>query len=216
MNLGDLDADFRVRVQDTKRPYLWPKPEVARWFSEAESEAAVRARLIVDDEEFSFAAGDSPRVDLPEALFDIQYAEIRDASGNVFPVKASSRADQDKYNSEWRKNVERPTFYIHEDRALVLNAIPDQAYTLYIEFFRLPSKALEDEEDSPEIAEIHHAGLIDWVEFRAYSKPDADAFNPGKAKEAESRFVAYFGKRLNADLRRRQNANRPHRNRVHT
>lgn len=215
MNLGDLKAEFRVRVQDTVKPYLWPDAEIDRWFAEAEMEAAIRSRLIHDSDEFSFAAGDVPRVDLSDSLFDLQYVELRDTAGNIFPVEASSRADQDKYNRQWRQNVARPTFYIHDDKALTLNAIPDQAYTLTIEFFRLPANPMAADGDSPEIGEIHHLRLIDWVEFRAYSKPDADAMDAGKAKEAEARFVAIFGKRPSADLRRRQNANRPHRNRIH-
>lgn len=215
MNFGDLKAEFRVRVQDTVRPYLWPDTDLDRWFPEAEMEAAIRARLLHDSDEFSFSAGDVPRIDLPDSLFDIQYAELRDSSGNAFPIDASSRADQDKYNRQWRQNVARPTFYIHDDKAMLLNAIPDQDYTLYIEFFRLPLNPMSADEDSPEIGEIHHLRLIDWVEFRAYSKPDADAKDSGKAKDAEARFVANFGKRPSADLRRRHNANRPHRNRSH-
>lgn len=216
MNRGELKDEFRTRVFDTVKPYLWPDKEIDPWFSEAEAEAAIRSRLILDTEEFGLAAGDSPRIDLPSALFDIQYAELRDASGNAYPIEPSSRGDQDKYNRKWRQNIERPTFYIHDDKALVLNAIPDQAYTLYIEFFRKPSNAMADDNESPEIAEIHHLGLVDWVEFRAYSKPDVDTLNPGKAKDAEGRFIASFGKRPSADLRRRQNANRPHRNRLHS
>lgn len=216
MTLDELKGVFRSRVADTVKPYLWPDKEVDPWFAEAEAEAAIRSRLIFDTDEFDFAAGDSPRIDLPSALFDIQYAELRDASGNVFHVDSTSRGDQDKYNPKWRHNIERPTFYIHDDKALILNAVPDQAYKLYIEFFRTPSNPMAADDDAPEIAEIHHLGLIDWVEFRAYSKPDSDAFNPGKAKEAEGRFIASFGKRPSADLRRRQNASRPHRNRLHT
>ena len=215
MNLGDLKAEFRVRVMDTERPYLWPDEEVDRWFAEAEMEAAIRSRLLRDSDEYDFTAGDTPVVDLSASIFDIQYAELRDAAGQVYPIDASSHDDQDKRNRHWRRNVGRPTFYIHNDRSLILNAIPDQDYTMYVEFFRTPSNPMEGDGDSPEIGEIHHLRLIDWVEFRAYSKPDADAANPGKAKDAEERFISVCGKRPSAELRRRHIAHRPHRNRVH-
>ena len=115
----------------------------------------------------------------------------------------------------WRSRNERPTHYVLDDKRLIVSALPDQDYTLYIEFFRTPGKALQNDSDTPEIAEAHHLNLLDWVLHVAYSKPDADAFNPNKSAESEASFTAYFGKRPNADLRRRQNANRPHRNRLH-
>ena len=215
MNLRDGIDQFRVRAQDTKRPYLWPDPEIAGWFSEAESEAAVRALLIFDTEELAVSAGDSEKIVLPLPLFDIQHAELRAADGSVTVIDGSSRRELDRLRPGWRSKTERPTHYVHDDKSLSLSAIPDQNYTLYIEFFRLPKRALEEDEDVPEINEVHHFNLIDWVLFRAYSKPDADAFNPDKSKEAEVAFVSYFGKRSNADIRRKQNASRPHHNRVH-
>ncbi len=215
MKLGDLKEEFRVRTSDMERPYLWSDEELARWFAEAEAEAAIRAKLLRDSDEYSFSAGDVPRVDLPANVFDIQYAELRDAAGNAYPISPSSYELQDEYNSKWRRNVERATHYIHDDLFLILTAIPDQSYTLYVEFWRTPARALKDDGNAPEIGEIHHLRLIDWVEFRAYSKPDVDTFDAGKSKDAEGRFAAIFGKRPSADLRRRQNANRPHRNRLH-
>ena len=90
------------------------------------------------------------------------------------------------------------------------------AYTLYLEFFRIPARRVSCMDSRFEINEIHHLHLVDWVLHKAYSKPDVDTLNPGKAKDAEGRFIASFGKRPSADLRRRQNANRPHRNRLHS
>lgn len=215
MNRGKLKEEFRGRVRDTVKPYLWPDGEVDPWFAEAEFEAAIRSKLIRDTEEFSVSAGEALALDLPSGLFDIQYAELRDASGKTYPLSPSTR---DILNIEirgWRSRTDRPSRYVHDDKMLILDAIPDQAYTLYIEFFRTPSPMGSDG-DEPEISDIHHLRLVDWVEFRAYSKRDTDMFNPGKAKDAEVRFIENFGKRPSADLRRRQNANRPHRNRIHT
>ena len=215
MNLRDGIDQFRVRVADTARPYLWPDPELAGWFTEAEAEAAVRALLIFDTVEIPVSAGNSDKINLPVLLFDIQHAELRAADGSVTIITGGSRRELDRLRPGWRSKVERPTNYVHDDKSLVLSAIPDQDYTLCIEFFRLPNGALENDDDVPEINEVHHLNLIDWVLFRAYAKQDADGFDPGKSKEAEAAFVSYFGKRSNADIRRRQNASRPHRNRVH-
>ncbi len=214
MNLRALVDVFRIKAQDNVRPYLWPDDEVAAWFSDAEQEAAIRARLITDHEEIAIAAGEAG-IDLPKCLFDIQYAELRSADGTAREIKGTDRVTLDASRPGWRTKTEPPTGYIHDDRTLTFGAIPDADYTLYLEFFRVPAARLENDSDEPEIAEQHHMALLDWVLFRAYEKPDADTMNPGKSAEGEARFTAYFGQRPNADLRRRQNANRPHRNRLH-
>ncbi len=213
MNLGDLKNEFRVRAQDTRKPYLCPDSELDLWFNEAEGEAAVRARLIHDTDEIPVAVGDT-LLDLPSGLFDIQYAELRAADGVAYEIASASRRELDRFRPGWRIRSERPREFVHDDKTLTLGAVADAAYTLYIEFFRMPS-GMEDDESAPEINESHHLNLVDWVLFRAFSKPDIDMVDPVRAKESEAAFVSYFGKRSNADIRRRQNASRPHHNRCH-
>lgn len=213
MNLRSLIDLFRIRSQDKVRPYLWPDDELAPWFAEAEKEAAIRAKLIHDSEEFAIKAGESS-VDLPAGLFDIQYAELRSSDGTAKEIAGTDRQTLNALRPGWRTASEQPVDYIHDDKDLILGAVADADYTLYLEFYRVPREALEEDGDQPEIAEHHHMNLVDWVLFRAYDKPDPDTQNPGKAKEAEGRFAAYFGQRPDADRRRRQNANRPHRNKL--
>lgn len=213
MNRGSLKGEFRVRAQDTKKPYLWPDDELDVWFDEAETEAAVRALLIVDSAELSVVLGDTV-LDLPSGAFDIQYAELRAADGSVYEIVGATRRELDKFRAGWRTRSDLPKEYVLEDKTLTLGAVADAAYTLYIDFYRVP-KGMEDDDAEPEINEIHHSNLVDWVLYRAYSKPDADALDPGKSKEAEGAFISYFGRRSNANMRRKQNAGRPHRNAVH-
>lgn len=214
MNLGELISEFRILAQDTAKPYLWPDSELAVWFSEAETEAAIRAKLIRENDSFEIKAGDNSAIELSSLIFEIEYAELIDSAGTSYEVFASSRSAMDKDRRGWRQRTERPTHYIHDDKSMILTAIPDQDYTLYVEYCRTPAIQLEADSDEPEISDIHHVRLLDWAMFRAYSKPDADTMNKEKSDGGESRFIANFGKRPNADLRRRQNANRPHRNRL--
>lgn len=214
MNLGEMITRFRIQAGDTVKKYLWPDDELSPWFSEAEKEAAIRGRLIRRSEEIAIAVGDTV-LDLPKGLFDIQYAELRAADGTAYEIKAIDHAALDALRPGWRAKSARPQEFIHNDKALQLGSVSDGAYTLFIEFFREPKRALESASDAPEINETHHIHLIDWVLHKAYSKPDAETMNPGKAAESEDRFTRYFGKRPSADLRRRHNASRPHRNRVH-
>lgn len=213
MNLGELEADFREQSGDGVEPFHWSPESVAKWFNEAEFEASIRALLIFDSVEIVIAAG-ARSCALPGSLFDIRYAELRDSSGNAYEITGSGRQELDSKRPGWRTKRERPNEYIHDDKTLTLGAVCDAQYTLFLEFYRTPETPMANGPDVPEIAAIHHPQLIDWALFRAYSEPDADMFNPGKAKDAEGNFIAYFGKRKNSDLRRRQNASRPHSNKL--
>ena len=215
MNLGEMIDEFRVLSQDNFAPYFCGSDELIKWFNDAEAEAAIRARLIHDSDEIGISAGET-HLALPARMFEICYIELCDAAGTFFPIKESTRDVLDAETPGWRHRIERPEFYIVDDTEIVLGAIPDANYTLYVEFLRTPRARLENSSDTPEIHPAHHEGLIQWVLHKAFGKPDADLFDPVKSKDAESAFVRQFGKRPTADLRKRQNANRPHRNRLHT
>lgn len=214
MDLGKMILDFRKRTGDLVRPYAWPDEDLAEYFTDAEKEASIRSMLIRDTDELDIAAGDTV-IDLPSGLFAIEFAELRDAAGNRYEIRGTDRGDLDARFPGWRTESNRPRNYVHDDKSLTLGYVADAAYTLYIEFYRTPRNALVSDSDVPEIAEIHHESLADWVEFKGYSIPDSDFMDKGRAAQAEQRFAAYFGKPPNANLRRRQNANRPHRNRLH-
>ena len=44
-----------------------------------------------------------------------------------------------------------------------------------------------------EILPRYQPYLLEWVRFRAYSKQDAEVFNPAKAKASEALFISQFG-----------------------
>ena len=214
MLLGkDLIPEFRTQADDKKKPYLWGDTSVANWFNEAEREACIRAKLILDSDTFSVNAGELS-LDLPALLHHIQYVELIAADGKRDELSATSRRVLDFEASNWRNTTERPDRYIHDQSSLTFSALPDADYEVYIEFFRLPAQDM-GLDDEPEIPLVHQDGLVDWVLFRAFSVPDADGFDPKRSAMAEEEFTKRFGPRPGADMRRRQQANRPHRNRAH-
>lgn len=93
-------------------------------------------------------------------------------------------------------------FAIQDENSLRLVGNIDDGDVLHLECYRLPLAALEDESDEPEIHAAHHEHLIEWALFKAYSVPDADAFDPTRAKMAEDAFTRYFGLQPDSDMRR--------------
>ena len=214
MDLGALIREYRILSQDNVIPYFCDNDELRKWFNDAETEAAIRSKLIQDSDELRVLAGEM-RHDAPSLMFEIRYIELCDSAGKFYPINPTTRDVLDVTKPGWRHLVERPEWYIVDDKEIILGAIPDVEYTLYIEYLRTPRNPMKALADAPEINEAHHEGLIQWALHKAFGKPDADLFDAAKSNEAEAAFTRQFGKRPTADLRKRQNANRPHRNRLH-
>lgn len=211
MNLRELIDAFRVEADDRAKPYFSSDQQVIDWLNEAEREACIRARLIHEVVEISVAAGD-PGIVVDPLVIEIFHAQLVDSGGRITELWPTERMEMDRRRRGWRSETRCPDGYVHDDKSLVLNAIPDADYTLRIEVYRLPDMDMAEVTSAPEIAEIHHRQLVDWALYRAFSVPDADKFDSKRAGQAEARFERYFGKRPAARVRRRQHANRPHHN----
>jgi hypothetical protein len=219
MNVGQLKAEFRTDADDQAEPYLWSDPEFLRWLNQAQEEACIRKGLLFEAKRpeicriaVTVAGGNTYQ--LNELICEIVNAYLVDASGTRYPLTLTDRVDLDALRPRWRETTERPEFIIHRDNTIQLGSIIDAPYTVWLEVHRLPIKCLKEEADIPEIHQIHHKHLLQWVLHRAYEKPDAETLNPGKSDEALARFTEYFGERPTADLRKSANANKPHRNKL--
>jgi hypothetical protein len=137
------------------------------------------------------------------------------ASPQMFPyvLGKSTSDDLDMMRPAWRSLVYRPTSIIPYDTSIEVDCIPDAAYTINLEVYRLPLVSMLAETDSPEINLIHHRHLIKWAKHRAYGKQDSDVQDNEKSAKYESEFEDIFGKRPDANYRKRANSNKPHRNR---
>ena len=214
MTLGDLISEYRTQAGDRRRPYFCDDAELANLFNEAIEEAAIRSRLIPATEEIEIDIGES-RYPIPSYLFEVRTAELIDAAGKRYPVSPKTRDEIDYLKPGWRHLTERPEYFIVDDTEVVLGCIPDAEYTLAIDGYRTPRKKLSADNDVPEIHTANHSGLLHWVLHKAFAKQDADLFDPNRSAAEEAAFTQQFGKRPSADLRKRQSANRPHRNRIH-
>ena len=208
MNLEQLIAQFRIDADDLVQPYLWPDDWVAPWLTEAVSEAAVRGRLLYEAAdpaicEIAVTAGVAT-YPLHKSLYELEHLRFKATGSSTSDrVHLKTREELDRIRPGWRdRSDSQPCFAIQDDTRITLVDRPSVAGTLYVEGYRLPLRALVNDNDKPEINEAHHRHLVHWALYRAFSKPDADGRDPGRAAAAEAAFTAYFGPLPDADLRR--------------
>ena len=209
MNLEELIASFREDSADKVEPYLWEDETVTRWLNEAQDEAAVRARLLLDD---STPAVTTIAVEVGKASYQLhpkvyEIAHLQwqasAAAHRAKPVDLVTREWLDRKHPGWRSRIDCDALYaIQSEGALRMVPVPKEAGKLVLEAYRLPLKPLTNETDKPEIHAASHAYLVYWALHRAFSQPDGDGFDPQRAATAEAEFTGYFGARPDADLRR--------------
>lgn len=219
MNLGELRDTFRRDVKDTSTPYLFSDESIDEWINEAEEEACLRGRLIFDNETPTICeigtTTDTTRYDLHESITELVHASITKSSGEVVDLSILDRREADRLQYDRRTLTQEPTAIIHHDTWIEYDCIPEADYTLNIEVYRTPKNPMANDGDTPEINARHHKRLLDWVKHKAFEIPDTDTMDLGRTMKYEARFERYFGKRPTADMRKRQNANTPHRNQAH-
>lgn len=216
MTLDELINDFRVMTGDLRRAiggnaeetYLFKTPDVTRWLVEAEQEACIRGRLLHESSnesvcQVSISAGVSA-YGLHPALYEIDHLGLLEAgSTERCPVKLVSREWLDDNLPGWRDRTDTPRFAIQSDTSIRLVPTPRLAAVLKLEGYRLPLRGLTaDKSSKPEINQAHHRHLVNWALYRAFSMPEVETLDLGRADVALAAFTAYFGDRPDSDLRR--------------
>jgi len=209
MNLEGLIRRFRTKARDTATPYLFGDEEVTDWLNDAQEQACIRGRLILED-----AAEEVIRIDLTpgtgayalhESVYEIVTAHIlwpgmdRD---DIKPLSIVTREWLNKYQPKWREDSQPARWAIQDDtRIRIVGTFPEDAW-LQLECYRLPLYPMVSDADEPEIHRAHHEHLIDWALHEAYSIPDTEVFDPEKSRRAEAEFTTYFGPLPDSGLRR--------------
>lgn len=215
MTLAQLIAQFRIDAQDRAEPYFWADSEVTAWLDEAQREATIRARLIhesanADVCRIAAVAGTSVYA-LHASLFEITYQAFLDADSKRHPLQMVSVEWLDDHVPRWREDEGPgvPQWLVQTDNGLRVAPMPKVAGAIVLEGYRLPLADLAADADVPEINAAHHRHLVDWALFRAFSIPDAEAFDAQRAGQAQAAFADYFGLPPDADLRRSTRADVP-------
>ncbi|MCZ4321449.1 DUF6682 family protein [Pseudomonas anguilliseptica] len=208
MTLDELVKDFRVTTQDKVAPYFFDQLDVARWLIEAEQEACIRGRLIHEATDSSIceidvSAGEAA-YPLDPALYEIDHLGLLEPGAiERRAVCLVSREWLDEKQPGWRDRSGLPRFAIQTDNSIRLVPTPDAEAVLKLEGYRLPVRGLtSDKSSKPEINPAHHRHLVHWALHRAFSVPDSETLDLGKAGDALAAFTKYFGERPDSDLRR--------------
>lgn len=196
MNKGELRGRHRRETRDTIKPYLASDEDIDGWLNEAETEAARRALLIVD------STSDAARLDigagdvgagLHEAVIYVRRARL---ASTKRPLVATVARTMDEMSPSWEEApASTPQRFVPDWQTGYLRLYPPSlvADTINLTVVRKPLAPMVDDGDSPELQEHYHAKLLDWTKYRAYSVPDSDLFDAGKAAYHEAEFIKNFG-----------------------
>lgn len=216
MKLEELIAEARFRMDDEVGPTHFVTDEaLTRFANEAEREACYRARLLFDatarpgittiDVE-----ADQDEYPIDPLVFWIDSATFkRDAGGR--PCELDLRGldwIQKRRGGQWASAVRPDVLADNGSDRIRLWPAPSLPGTLKLRVYRYPLERMTEPDDTPEIRGEHHEGLVDWMLYRAYSRPDPDSENGPKAAEALGAFTARFGTRESADVARKHRERR--------
>lgn len=171
MKLKELLAHVRCsKLRDTALPQLWGDPELLRYFNQAQKEFAVRTHCLVDDTEdfttFDTVVGQQV-YDLDQRIVFVGEADIlvgESGSENWLPLHDAMR-----HKVRRTKSAGRPSCYTAQVRTntLRLAPVPDAVYTIQLVVAHKPLEPLNSPDQEPEIDELYHLALTDYVVWQA-------------------------------------------------
>lgn len=196
MTLKELIALYRAQSGDSNQPYFCEDGLLKLYANEAQVEACRRGQLLVDTVKLPVAAN-KEQVPLPLRAIWVTRAFV-----NRQPATVLSVQEMDFMHPGWQFDAPN-TQTTHLVAGVTTGALhlwpcPNAETEVLLSFQALPKKELCHEGDKPEIRPEAHAGLVDWMLYRAYSREDNDLYNDAKAILALRRFEAEFGRKASA------------------
>lgn len=226
MTLADLIRRFRTLAGDTKAPQFWKDPDITDWLNDAQVQACVRGRLLLEDAnpavcQIAIEAG-SHTYPLHAKVYELVDLRFKPTNASrALRLKLVSREWLDgnvrcwRDADDWHHMDSGARYVIQGETSLRIVPVPAETGVLTIEAYRLPMAPMQAPADAPEIHEASHEHLINWALHKAFSVPDSEAFDPQRATKAEDAFTAYFGPLPDSDMRRITREDTPHTVKVH-
>lgn len=198
MNLRDLEAACRDRLDDWGKPYLWSTEFLTRALNRAVFEACRRSMLIFDE-----ATPDVCRIDV---VAGSRVYALHPRVLAVMSARLDSTAEElgrdpsvlqlDSAHPMWRSLTGTPTGFATLRQFVYLNRTPSEDDALSIRVYRLPldTEAMSALLDEPPVPEEFHEDLTHWALYKAFRKRDSEAYSIKDSDDELDKFEKAFGK----------------------
>lgn len=204
MNLKELVCLGREETQDLATPPAWSDVEWRAYFNEADTEASIRARLIVDDDIEIYVTAGEAYADYPAYVWSIR--RVRLVGGRALELVDREMLDASE-GSGWEDRTGTPVACYEVGGRIRFFPIPEATGTARMEAFCTPKQPMRDPANKPGTPERLHRKLLDWALHLAYSKKDTDHFDANLAARHEAEFEKTFGPRPDEKAMRRMRIN---------
>ena len=180
---------------------LWQNDELLEYLNEAENEACIRSRLLVDSETTGICTisvkAEKAVYHLSELIHVIERAKL---SSQNTPLTKKSTSWLDDNIVDWDTRTGRVDYYVQDMHQIKLRlvGIPEEDDTLSLQVWRKPLQPMGFN-DPPEIAAHHHRHLLHWICHLAYLKENSNTYDKEKSDYHGSLFASFFGDRPNAE-----------------
>lgn len=209
MTLDELITKFRGEASDDVAPYFFSDLDITQWLNEAVDEAAIRSRLLYDEDAIAVVAGTHTYPTDP-VVVDVTKAFFTPTGGSVTELHIVDRDELGRLMRDWRTSTADPAYLVQDDTTVRIVPTPTVDGELLIEFYRTQLVAMSDGNNVPEIAAQHHRHLVHWALHQGFKRPDSETMDPKRSEAADTEFSRNFGLRQTANRRRATNANQPH------
>ena len=207
MTVAEFIERFRLEMADNAAPYLWSDEEIVAHLNEAVDEACIRASLIEDSTTpavcvLPLVPGQSS-YELHKSVTDLRRVAF---NGKRLTLSSVEAEDENDLTWESRKGSEPLRVIVSGTNRIRVVPEPTEPVALSLTVYRTPLKKLSADIDSasPEIDQVYHPRLKDWVYRCAYLKHDAETFDQASANDFEARFERSFGVRPDANVARKR------------
>ncbi len=207
MTVQELLTSFRNLADDgAGEDAFWSDDEFFEYLTEAEEQFARDTQCIIDGFNTTYTdltvTADSEWITPNSKVLSLERPTLASTGSRLsilnWRLMDTNRATADDYkwaftnDAAWETTTGTPRAIITDmDMTRYrLYPIPTANDTITATVRRMPAVAITGQNQTPEVPAIHHRELLYWCWFRAYSKQDAECFDP---QAAASNFALWTG-----------------------
>lgn len=203
---SDLVRMFRSTCNDTKAPYFWSDSELYTYMTEGEAEIA-RKLLCLQDTSSAVTLYTVPNGQATVIVTD-KVLRVRDAwwleNGGEYKLDIQSQDAMvaQGYRIHTQKGRPNTAMMGSQTNGIRLYPIPENDGQLVLSIYRVPLNPLNAQAQF-EIPEQYRGALLDWMQYKAYGKDDAETFDRVRSDKCLNAFVGLVDGYMTTESQRR-------------